>query len=196
MALQGTLEAFGLSELLQLLAATGKTGCLRIEGDGGGGEVWLRDGAVAAATSDRVSGPLLDEVICDLLRYATGSFGFETAQDIPDVGMAEDVDALLDRAEVLLTEWRELQAVVPSLDHRVGLVEQLPDGGPVTVSARQWPALVAIGRGCTVGDLASTLGLTELSTLRTVHDLVTSGLTTIRATRFSSQRRPPRTLPS
>jgi hypothetical protein len=48
---------------LQLLSATSKTGCLRIEGDGGEGSVWLRRGVVTAAISGPVSGPPLDEVI-------------------------------------------------------------------------------------------------------------------------------------
>ena len=59
MALQGTLEAFGVPDVLQLLAATRKTGRLGIEGDGGRGEVWLRDGLATAASSDRVAGPLM-----------------------------------------------------------------------------------------------------------------------------------------
>jgi hypothetical protein len=189
MALQGTLDAFGLAEVLQLLSVTGKTGCLRVEGDGGRGDVWLRDGMVTAASSDRVSGPVVDEVICDLLRYETGSFAFEIDMGAPETALPKNVDDLLDRADMLLAEWEELEAVVPSLDHQVGLVEQLSPGEAITVSARQWPALVAVGQGCTVSELAATLGLTELSALRTVHDLVTSGLTTIRAARPATQRR-------
>jgi hypothetical protein len=188
-ALQGTLDAFGLAEVLQLLAATEKTGCLRVEGDGGQGEVWLRDGRVTAASSAQASGPPLDEIICELLRNERGSFTFEIDHRTPDAAGAEDVDDLLDRADMLLAEWRELTTVVPSLHDQVTLVERLAERREVTVNKGQWPALVAVGRGCTVGDLADTLSLTELSALRMVHDLVTSGLTTVHPGRRTAQRR-------
>jgi hypothetical protein len=201
--MQGTLDSFRLADVLQLLSATAKTGCLRIEGDGGRGTVWLQDGAVTSATADRVPGDALDEVVCDLLRFEQGSFAFSTDERAPDaLGDGYDLGDLLDRAGELLSERRGLEAVVPSLDHEVGLTERLAGDGHVTVTAEQWTALVAVGAGCTVGDLASTLGLTELSALRTVHDLVTSGLTTVRPSRTSSglpsrreQSRPARSAP-
>ena len=193
MALQGTLDTFGLADVLQMLAATAKTGCLRVEGDGGRGEVWLRSGAVTAATTSRVADGQLDEVLCDLLRFRSGSFAFEIDERAPRSDAPENVHDLLDRAEVLLAEWHDLEAVVPSLAHRVGLVEHLNDGDQVTITAEQWPALVAVGNGCTVGELASALGLSELHAMRTVYDLVTSGLTTLEASRPASQRTTSRT---
>jgi hypothetical protein len=179
MTLQGSLDTLGLAEVLQLLARTAKTGCLTVNGDGGRGRLWLRDGAVTAAETTRAPGAALAEATCDLLRYPAGSFAFEADDRVPDSAETEAVDDLLDRAYALLAELEELQAVVPSLDHRVTLVDALADGDQVTVSARQWPALVAVGTGCTVHDLAASLGLTELWALRTVNDLVSSGLTTV-----------------
>jgi hypothetical protein len=193
--LQGTLDTFGLPEVLQMLASTVKTGCLQVDGDCGQGEVWLRDGVVTGARTDRMPGGPLDETVCDLLRFGSGSFAFEVDERAPEADQPEDLHDLLDRAELMLAEWHELEAVIPSLGHRVGLVERLHDGEEIVVTAGQWPALVAVGNGCTVGDLASSLGLTELSVLRTVHDLVTSGLTTVEAARPAGQRprRAPRT---
>jgi hypothetical protein len=179
MTLQGSLDTFGLAEVLQLLARTAKTGCLTVKGDGGRGRLWLRDGSVTAAETTRAPGAPLAEAVCDLLRHPAGTFLFEPGGRVPDSTEAEPVDALLERAHGLLAEWEELQAVVPSLDHRVTLVEALTAGAEVTVSARQWPALVAVGTGCTVHDLAASLGLTELWALRTVNDLVSAGLTAV-----------------
>jgi hypothetical protein len=197
-ALKGTLDAFGVEDVLRMLAGSAKTGCLRVEGDGGRATVWLHDGAVTSAATDRVSGSPLDEVLCDLLRYQEGSFAFEPDDDAPDSngdgngrrgrsGRSgrdrrdghEPVPELLVRAGTLLAERRQLEAVVPSFDHRVGLTARLADGDHVTIRAEQWAVLVAVGAGCTVGELATTLGLGELAALRTVHDLVTAGLTTV-----------------
>lgn len=67
MALHGAIEVFGLAEVLGLLAATGQSGHLQLQGPDGEGSVWLRQGAVTAAASGRVrSGPAA-EAVCDLL---------------------------------------------------------------------------------------------------------------------------------
>ena len=185
MALTGTLEAFGLAEVLQLLVATGKTGCLSVDGDGGRGRVWVRDGAVAAGSTDRVADGPLDEVLCDLLRYATGDFSFDDDERSPAATASEPLGQLLERAEALAAEWGELEMAVPSTAHWVRLAETLPDGRQVTVHADQWSALAAVGDGCTVADLAARLELSELHALRTVHDLVTCGFTRLEPHRTS-----------
>ena len=42
MALTGTLDVFGVAELLEALVATGRTGCLSVTGDGGQGRSGYR----------------------------------------------------------------------------------------------------------------------------------------------------------
>ena len=46
MALQGTLDTFALPDVLRLLAATKKTGRLRITGGRGTGSVWATAGEI------------------------------------------------------------------------------------------------------------------------------------------------------
>jgi len=188
MTLRGTLDTVGLADLLQVLCATTKTGCLRIEVDRGSGRVWVRDGAVAAAATDRAHDAPLDEAMSDLLRHRTGSFTFDSDEQSPPSDAHENLSDLLDRAYALLDERRELEATVPSLDHRVRLMEVLPEGVQATITASQWPILVRIGDGCTVADLATGMGLTELDALRTVSGLVTSGLASVEPPRYGDQR--------
>lgn len=52
MTLEGSLDAFGVPDILRLLAATGKTGGLHLHGEAAQGVVWLADGAVAGACPD------------------------------------------------------------------------------------------------------------------------------------------------
>lgn len=53
MRLEGTLDAFGLPDVLQLLSSTGKTGALRLRPTAGGtGVVRVVDGTVSAASPD------------------------------------------------------------------------------------------------------------------------------------------------
>lgn len=176
MALQGTLDTFSLPDVLRLLATTSKTGRLRIEGDRGRGSVWLADGRVVDAAADRsMDGTPVDEVVFELLRFGSGSFAFDGDDLAADAKDPEDVDGLLRRANSLLSEWSELENVVPSLEHEVKLAHDL-SVDEVTIDADRWKSLVAVASGRTVGELASMLSLTELGVSRAVRDLVDLGV--------------------
>jgi hypothetical protein len=176
LALQGSLDTFSLPDVLRLLATTSKTGRLRIEGDRGRGSVWLRDGGVIDAHADRtLDGTPREEVVFELLRFDRGTFDFDGDDAGSSGGEPDDVEALLTRADVLLSEWSELEAVVPSLEHEVTLAGDL-SADEVTIGADSWRSLVAVSSGRTVGELATTLGLTELGVSRAVRDLVDLGV--------------------
>jgi hypothetical protein len=183
LSLQGSLDAFALSDVLRLLAATGKTGCLSVDGDGGRGNVWINEGALVGAEADRAPATVpFDEVIFELLRFTRGSFSFRTVEMLPEgdqatQGLPEplDIESTLRRAVQLLEEWRSLEPVVPSLSHRVAMRPQLT-GEHVTVDARIWPVVVAVAPGRSVGELAGSLGLGELGVGRLVSHLVELGV--------------------
>jgi hypothetical protein len=176
LALQGTLDTFSLPDVLKLLATTSKTGRLRIDGDRGQGSVWMRDGQVVDADADRsVDGAPTDEVVFELLRFASGSFAFDADDHTPNAEHPDQVDDLLRRANALLSEWTELEAVVPSLDHRVSLTSEL-SSDEVTIDADRWRSLVAVAGGRSVGEVASALGLSELNVSRAVRNLVELGV--------------------
>ena len=52
MRLEGTLDGFGLADILQLLSTTNKTGALHLRRGDAHGAVHLREGAVCGARSD------------------------------------------------------------------------------------------------------------------------------------------------
>ena len=179
MALQGTLDTFSLPDVLRLLATTGKTGCLHVDGDRGRGRVWIDEGAVVAATADRALGePSVDEVVFEMLRFGRGSFSFAVDEPSPNEAEPTEIEGTLRRATQLLDEWRELESIVPSLSHRVAMAPELTVE-QVTVDADRWKALVAIASGRSVGELAETMGVGELGITRTVSDLVELGVAVI-----------------
>jgi hypothetical protein len=191
-ALQGTLDTFSLPDVLRLLATTGKSGCLHIDGDRGRGSVWIDDGAVVAAEADRaLNEAAVDEVVFEMLRFDRGSFNFAADEQAKAPAEPVDVEGTLRRASQLLDEWRELEAVVPSLSHRVAMAPELTVE-QVTIDASRWEALVAIAGGRSVGELAETLGQGELGISRMVSDLVELGVAVIEApgaARVGSTRR-------
>jgi Domain of unknown function (DUF4388) len=190
LALQGTLDTFSLPDVLRLLATTSKSGRLRIEGDRGRGSVWLADGGIVDADADRViDGTPTDEVIFELLRFDSGSFAFDGDETATAGGDPEDVEAVLRRASSLLSEWTELENVVPSLEHEVCLASDL-SADEVTIDADRWRSLVAVSSGRTVGELATSLGMTELGVSRAVRDLVDLGVADVEPPGSSDRSRP------
>ena len=180
MALQGDLKSFALPDVLRLLAGAAKSGHLEVAGITSAGEVVLRQGTIAAASTTaapRASEPA--DVVFELLRIEDGSFSFEEGE-VVDEGYAADVEDTIASAEALVEEWTEIEAVVPSLEAWVSLSPEL-DLDEVTVSAAQWRSVVAIGGGGNVHDLAAALVLTDLAASRQVADLVDAGLVVVRA---------------
>src|SRR5690606_15628123 len=65
--LEGTLDAFGLPDVVSLLAGTGKTGGLQLRREDGTGHVqgvvWFREGRISGASSDRSRASLVRRVV-------------------------------------------------------------------------------------------------------------------------------------
>jgi hypothetical protein len=179
LALQGTLDAFPLPDLLRIMATTNKTGHVHLEGERGRGGVWFDRGAVVGIVAERVTSPVpLDELLFELLRYQQGAFRF-IADEVPQQAHEpQELEAILRRATNLLEEWRTLEQIVPSLQHEVVLAPSLRHD-QILINAECWSTLVAIGDGRTIGELAQRMGLGELGVSRTLRDLVELGIVVI-----------------
>ncbi len=179
MALQGTLDTFALPDVLRLLATTRKTGRLLIHGNRGDGNVWVDAGSVIAASAAGVpNGSSSGDVIFELLRHTEGAFTFEAGATPNEAGAPAEVEPLLQAAERQLYEWREIEAVVPSLDAWVSLAPELP-GAEAVIDAARWRTIVAIGSGSTVRTIGDALGLGEVPVSRIVKELVELGYATV-----------------
>ncbi|HET7900681.1 MAG TPA: DUF4388 domain-containing protein [Candidatus Nanopelagicales bacterium] len=108
MNLEGTLDSFGLPDVVALLAGTGKTGGLQLRREAGqalsavSGVVWFREGRISGASSDRSraslvrrvvgSGAVDDAALRHAVQRATGG-GVGVARALLDAG-AVDPDLL------------------------------------------------------------------------------------------------------
>jgi hypothetical protein len=175
-ALQGTLDTFALPDVLRLLAATKKTGRLRITGGRGTGSVWAVAGEVCGveATHAPHAGTPVDALF-ELLRFQDGAFTFDAEATHDDPTPPTDVEILLQDAEAQLTEWREIEAVVPSLDAWVTLRKVLPVP-EMSLDQERWTTVVAVGAGATVRRIGDELCLAELPISRAIKDLVEVGV--------------------
>ena len=178
-ALQGTLDTFALPDVLRLLAATKKTGRLRITGGRGTGSVWVMAGQVVgveATHAPHATGAV--DALFELLRFQEGAFTFDAEATHDDPGPATDVEHLLMQSEAMLDEWRSIEAVVPSMDAWVTLRGELSAPG-VTIDQEQWTTIVAVGAGATVRRIGDELCLAELPISRAIKDLIEVGLVDI-----------------
>jgi DNA-binding transcriptional ArsR family regulator len=175
-ALQGTIDTFDLTEVIRMLSDGEKTGRLGLSGDRGSGSLWFAGGRLVASETDTAE-PTPDHaaVLFQLLRFEDGSFVFDHGDESPDLGEAADVGPVLDEVQHRLEEWSEIEAVVPSLQHRVELQTDL-SRSDVVIDQAGWQAVVAISGGLTVGALGRHLQLDELAVSRTVKSLVELGL--------------------
>ncbi len=170
--LQGSLDNFGLHEVLGLLADTAKSGRMRITGDRGAGSLWLADGQLIGSEASRAvaDGPI-EETMFELLRFVSGNFSF-TMDESPSRSLdPRPVADVLEAARQRLAQWREIEAVVPSLAHIVAPVAMLPVP-EITIAADEWELLMAIGSGAEVGSICEHFGLGEVDGSNRVKQLI------------------------
>ncbi len=179
MALHGSLDSFTIPEVLRLLAGTEKSGFLALTGDRGNGGTWLDDGRLIGGRADTAQDEAeMVDILFELLRFEVGEFSFEEDRTCTTPDEPVDVDALLGAAETMLAEFRRLEKVVPSVDHTVALVEELPKE-KVEINQGLWNSIVAAGRSCTIRDIGTALELGDLDLLRAMRDLVEADLASL-----------------
>lgn len=184
MALQGTIDAFPLTDVLQLLSSSARSGWLLVEGDRGRAALHIEQGSVvgglgAGAVQSGAAPTDAVQLVTEVLRFSDGSFVFGPDDPGP-VGASVAVDPLelmgcIAAADELLGHWRQLDAVVPSGAHRIDLPEDLPEESVVLTRA-EWPLLVAAGHGLAVRDTAAWLGMSELDCVTSIAGLVERGV--------------------
>lgn len=176
MSLHGTLETFALPDVLALLAATKKSGELRVIGGKTDGRVWFDGGAVVGADVGRAVGYV--DAVFELLRLETGKFSFDAEKAAEAPAEPSSIEPVLAEAQARLAEWRSIEAVIPSVDHGVTLAAEINDPH-VMVTGAQWRALVGVSSSPTVSAVIDCLGTGEFDTCRTLKDLVEAGLLTV-----------------
>ncbi len=194
MSLQGTLDTLSLPDLCELLSGTSKTGALHVRSESGQGVLWFTGGQVCAGEAGGQTGPpppgaggdLLDrlhDVCFELFRYTDGSFEFEA--DRRPSWPAErgvDVSGLLAETERRMAEWREIIAVIPSIEARPRLVAEPPNAGPITLDVGQWRVVTGIDGRRRVSALIRVLDGGEFTVCKILRSLVQAGLVEIDAT--------------
>ncbi|MFN7150211.1 MAG: DUF4388 domain-containing protein [Microthrixaceae bacterium] len=182
MALQGTIDAFPLTDVLQLLASSSKSGRLLLDGDRGRSTLWIDQGAVTGADGARPAPSSAAVAVMELMRFADGSFEFHaaTGDDLqPPVALDPvPLGACLEQATELLEEWERIEAVVPSMEHRVRLSDELVED-TVTLDRDAWALVASIIDRPTVATVVRRQELDEFAGCAALASLVARSLVVI-----------------
>jgi Domain of unknown function (DUF4388) len=182
--LQGTFDTLSLTEVLGLLAQSHKTGALWLKAGSVEGRVYLADGRCCAAETEELAERVATErdlsarlvdVCFALARQSDGSFRFVVDQEPPwSVGAGVEVDDAVSKLDHLLAEWREIQAVIPSLDARPLLAAELGTDSIIVDQAR-WRLLVCLDGRRSVRDVMHHTQRTVLDVCNALKELVEEG---------------------
>jgi len=185
--LQGTFETLALPEVLGLLAQSRKTGALWLEAGASSAVVYVADGQCCSALSND-AGEALDDApsllgrlvdICFAVsRVDDGSFRFGPEDPPWESPVRVDLDVAVDELGRLLEEWREIQAVIPSLDCRAKLAEEL-GVEELPVDRERWQLLVAIDGRRSVRELVRRTNRPVLEVCHALLGLVDAGAVAI-----------------
>lgn len=175
--LQGSLDNFTLAEVLGLLSNTEKTGKLALTGDRGHGSLWFSDGMlVASEAANSATDAPMDLTLFELLRFQSGTFAFESEGQAPETTQEPaSVDSVLSTAEARMVEWVDIEAIVPSVWHRLTPAMSLP-ASEVTITAAEWDMLIAVGETSTVGAVSDRLDLDEFDGSKRVMQMLERSL--------------------
>jgi hypothetical protein len=185
--LQGTFETLALPELLGLLAHSRKSGALWLEAGAATAAIYIADGRCCAAQSGDLTKPVEDAPsllvrLVDLCfaaaRTEEGSFRFGNEEPPWVCSETVDLDVAIEELARLLDEWREIQAVVPSLDCRVRLAEEL-GADQITIDRERWELLVAMDGRRTVRELVRKCNRPILEVCHAIVALVDAGAVSV-----------------
>jgi DNA-binding MarR family transcriptional regulator len=172
MAFQGSLEELPLPDVIQLVAASGKTGRFLMEGRLGNGQIVLREGQIVHAECGPLRG---EEAFYELATWQEGSFRFEQVAEAAEASIEKSNTNLLMAAAQRIDEWKVLVSRVPST-RMVPVFRE--DGGktPISLTPREWQVIRKIDESRSIDEISAELKLSPFDVSKTIYGLITSGL--------------------
>lgn len=176
MAFQGSLEELPLPDVIQLVAASGKTGKFSVSCRLGSGDIYLLDGEIVHSSAGDLRG---EEAFYELATWEEGEFVFTPGQDAPDATIAKSNTNLLMQAAQRIDEWKVLVAKVPST-RMIPVFTEESGTTSVSLSPNEWGVIRRVDEIRTVEGIAQALKTSAFDVSKTLFGLITSGLIELR----------------
>lgn len=177
-ALAGDLREFPLTDIIQLVDLSQKTGAVDIKGTRGTqefqGRIFFHDGNIVAAELNNQP-PL--EAIYTFFTLSEGKFNFidNVVPDHQTITVSNEV--IIMEGIMRQDAWSKIEQYVPSLKMVPRLVPN-PETGTteINLEAEEWRVLTMVNGKNTVAQIAHRSGLGEFRTCEIIAELLSSGL--------------------
>ena len=123
------------------------------------------------------------DVIFKVARVGRGQFDFgEDVRPRYEIGQTVDVEECIDEAEARIIAWEKIEEVIPSVDHRLSLVSELPEGAKdVTITGDTWRLLASVGDRGSIAAISEKVAASEFNVAQAMSQLVRQGLVQVEA---------------
>ena len=177
MALQGSLADISLSDVIQLVSVSGKTGVFTISGEGADGKIFLKDGQIVDAVAGKLNGEF---AVYEMATWRKGQFIF-TANVVPErVTVTKSNTSLMMEAARRIDEYRVLQRKIPNLEAIPYFLPREQGQDQITLSPQEWAVVTKVDGQLSIKRLEETTGLPAFDVCKVLYGLVTSGLIALR----------------
>ena len=178
MALAGDLSEFPLTDIIQLVDLSKKTGGVHMHGWRGGQEIegWLyfRDGRIIGAELPGMS-PL--EAVYTFFTFESGPFSFEEDKVLEHPTITVSNEVIIMEGIMRQDAWAGIQEHVPSLMMVPRLVPNPASGTTeINLEAEEWRVLTMVNGTNTVAQIAQRGGVGEFRTCEIIAQLLSNGL--------------------
>ncbi len=184
MALEGLIEEFHLSELIQVLANGGKTCLINLKTPYGDGMIYLREGKITHASDGILEG---EDAFNSFLWWRAGSFEIISDEYPEKTTIRSSTHALIIEGNRILDEWTALREEMPDLDYDSVITST---GGSREISPSQLPSqgsdlLKNLAQPKTFKQLIKQSSLQELEMGRLINALQKQGFVTLQHQKHS-----------
>lgn len=182
MALAGDLSEFPLTDIIQLVDLSKKTGGVHIHGQRTGqsfdGWLFFRDGKIIGATLGGLA-PL--DAVYTFFSFTSGPFQFHEDKRLATPMLSVSNEVIIMEGVMRQDAWADLQRVIPSLAMVPRLVPNPASGSSeINLEAEGWRILTMVNGKNTINQIAQRSGLGEFRTCEIIAQFLQNGLIEIR----------------
>ena len=185
--LEGSIREFNVSDVVQFLSGTEKTGKLRLRAGQSGaagaeGSILFAEGTVVHA---ELGGSVGEDAFFDLMLWGEGQFSFDPGVEPTEKTVRQSSTNLLLEGARRKDEWSVLSQHIPDM----GLVPEfvLPGdnetGQQITLNTSEWVVLSKIDGQRNLKEVALAASISEYHTCRLIYPLVANKLIRLRSRR-------------
>ncbi|NTW03130.1 MAG: DUF4388 domain-containing protein [Oscillochloris sp.] len=178
MALAGDLSEFPLTDIIQLVDLSKKTGGVEIHGQRSSqqfeGWLYFRDGKIIGA---ELLGHTPLEAVYTFFTLSAGPFQFHDNRVLSTPTITVSNEVIIMEGIMRQDEWAKIHEYVPSLSLVPRLVPNPATGNSeINLEAEEWRILTMVNGKNTIGQIAQRSGLGEFRTCEIIAQLLQSGL--------------------